>query len=241
MSILAIDAGNSRIKWGLWADRGFIAQGAVLTQRAPELADALHMLARPERAIGSCVAQPQVRGAVEAVLALWHVPLVWIVSQRSQCGVVSRYDEPAQLGPDRWAALVGARSRYQDACVVVNAGTAVTVDSLTAAGHFAGGLILPGLDLMARALETGTARLTHGPGRFDPFPRNTADAIASGALQAVCGAIERTRQALEASGETAPRIVLSGGAAEAVAPYLRDTVSVVPALVLEGLIAIART
>jgi len=239
MTILALDAGNSRIKWGLWADRGFIAQGAVATARTAELADAWHMLARPARAIGSCVAGAPVRAAIEGVLAPWKVAPEWIVSQREQCGVHSHYADPAQLGPDRWAALIGARARIDGPCVVVNAGTAVTVDALAEGGAFLGGLIVPGLDLMAASLAGGTARLRKQAGQVETFPRNTADAIASGAVQSVCGAIDRVRAALRADGESAPCVVLSGGAASALAPHLPPPMQVVPTLVLDGLIAIA--
>jgi type III pantothenate kinase len=239
MTILALDAGNSRIKWGLWADRGFIAQGAVATTRAGELADAWHMLARPVRAIGSCVATAQVRATVERVLAPWKIVPEWIVSQREQCGVRSHYADPAQLGPDRWAALIGAHARIDGPCVVVNAGTAVTVDALADGGEFPGGLILPGLDLMATSLAGATARLRQESGKVEMFARNTADAIASGAVQGVCGAIDRMRAALRGAREQAPCVVLSGGSAAALAPHLPPPVQVAPTLVLEGLIAIA--
>jgi type III pantothenate kinase len=240
MTILALDAGNSRIKWGLWADRGFIAQGAVPTEQAGDLADAWHMLARPGLAIGSCVAGAAVRAAIDAVLAPWNIVPEWIVSRRSQCGVRSRYADPAQLGTDRWAALVGARAKFAEPCVVVDAGTAVTVDALSASGEFLGGLILPGLELMAASLARGTARLGREAGRVEAFPTSTADAIASGAVQAVCGAIDRTRAALQAAGEAVPHVVLSGGAAPLLAAHLAPPVSLVPTLVLDGLIAMAR-
>jgi type III pantothenate kinase len=238
--ILAIDAGNTRIKWGLWEDRGFVAQGSILTARAQTLADAIHMLRRPDAGIGSNVAGPAVRAAVEQTLAPWRVDMRWITSAASQCGVTSRYDDPGQLGTDRWAALIGARARCEAACVVMNAGTAVTIDALTAEGVFLGGLILPGLELMARALATGTADLPLQPGRFEPFPVNSVNAIRSGALQAVAGAAERMLAALAAAGHGDPQLIVSGGAAEAVAPILARPYTLVPALVLEGLVRIAQ-
>jgi type III pantothenate kinase len=239
MTILAVDAGNSRIKWGLWAEHGFIAQGAVPTARAAELAHAWHMLARPTFAIGSCVAGTAVRAAIEGVLAPWHIVPEWIASRASQCGVRSLYADPTQLGTDRWAALVGARSAFAQACVVVDAGTAVTIDALSASGDFLGGMILPGLDLMASSLARGTAGLTDSAGHIVAFPRNTADAIASGAAHAVCGAIERMRAALQSTAEAAPRVVLSGGAGPILAAHLAPPVSLVPTLVLDGLVAMA--
>jgi type III pantothenate kinase len=237
--ILAIDAGNTRIKWGLWEDRGFVAQGSILTPRAAELPDALHMLPRAEFAIGSNVAGATVRAAIEAALSPWRLPVSWIVSMASQRGVISRYENPAQLGTDRWAALVGARARCSGACVVVNAGTAVTVDALTAQGVFLGGLILPGLELMARSLAAGTADLPLQPGRFQPFPVNSVDAIRSGALQAIAGAVDRMIHLLTAQ-DAPTQLLLSGGAAETIAPILAREYVLAPALVLEGLVAIAQ-
>jgi type III pantothenate kinase len=240
MPILAIDAGNTRIKWGLWEDRGFIAQGSVLTARATELADALHMLARPQCSIGCSVTGAQVREQIERVLAPWGGGPEWVVSRREQCGVVSRYAVPEQLGADRWAALIGARVRHAGACVVVNVGTAVTIDALTPAGEFLGGLILPGPELMTEALAAGTAGLPRQPGRFEVFPTDTANAIFSGASQAVCGAVERIERSLVAAGHPEPQIIVSGGSGDLVIAQLGRPVILAPNLVLEGLVAIAR-
>jgi type III pantothenate kinase len=92
---------------------------------------------------------------------------------------------------------------------------------------------------MAASLAGGTARLKQEAGRVETFPRNTADAIASGAVHSVCGAIDRMRAALQGASEQAPCVVLSGGAAPALASYLSQPLQVVPTLVLDGLIAIA--
>jgi type III pantothenate kinase len=124
------------------------------------------------------------------------------------------------------------------AAIVVNAGTAVTVDALDAQGVFRGGVILPGLALMASALASGTAGLPRADGQFELFPDNTADAIATGAVLAVSGAIDRMHDALSAMGPP-PRIVLSGGAASAIAPHLTAPMVSVPYLVLEGLRVVA--
>jgi type III pantothenate kinase len=235
--ILVIDGGNSRIKWGLWEDRGFVARGAVLTGRPSDLADALHALPRATKAIGSNVAGVAVEEQIEQVLGPWGVRPQWIRSQASQCGVVNSYIDPAQLGTDRWAALVGAHTKFAEACIVVNAGTAITIDVLTADGRFLGGLILPGIELMGSALSSGTARLPCEPGIFEVFPTNTANAIYSGALQSICGAIERMARALNSTEQV--RIVVSGGAAEVIAAQLGRPATTATDLVLDGLVAIA--
>ena len=86
------------------------------------------------------------------------------------------------------------------ACIVVNAGTAVTIDALDGDGVFRGGLILPGIDLMLRALADNTAALRTPPGAFANYPTTTADALFSGAVQAACGAIEQMRRWLRGHG-----------------------------------------
>jgi type III pantothenate kinase len=150
------------------------------------------------------------------------------------------YADPAQLGADRWAALIAAHHGDKANKLVVNVGTALTIDALTAAGEFLGGLIVPGPALMRRSLDRGTAGLRLTEGRFEALPRSTPDAITSGALQACVGAIARFGTAMASQGAAPDRIILSGGAAreiEAMLPYphtYREN------LVLEGLLLAAR-
>jgi type III pantothenate kinase len=159
---------------------------------------------------------------------------------RAQCGVRNSYDDPAQLGCDRWAALIGARRLYAGPAVVVDAGTALTADALTGDGVFVGGIIVPGAELMRKALAEHTAALKPQPGKFSFFPDTTGDAIMSGAIDALAGAIERMARFLEEAGEPQPACVLSGGGAALIEPYLNLEVKVVDNLVLEGLLTIAR-
>ena len=173
--------------------------------------------------------------------ALPPAPAVrWIRSAAMQCGVRNGYARPAQLGCDRWAALIGAHRLHRGAAVVVNAGTALTADALTADGVFVGGIIVPGAELMRSALARDTAGLRRQSGAFSFFPDNTGDAIMSGAINALCGAVERVARNLEDGGGQAPACVLSGGAAALIAPHLNLEVKVVDNLVLEGLAVIAR-
>jgi type III pantothenate kinase len=165
----------------------------------------------------------------------------WIISERVQCGVHNSYDDPAQLGCDRWAALIGARRLYGGAAVVVNAGTALTVDALAGDGVFVGGIIMPGAQLMRTALAGHTAALKLQPGKFSFFPNATGDAIISGAVDGLCGAVERMARFLEETGHTVPLCILSGGGAALIAPHLNLEVKVVDNLVLEGLLTIAQT
>jgi len=240
MNILAIDAGNTRIKWGLADAGGWARRGAVATAQAETLAASFAGLPLPQRIVVSNVAGARVCDAITQVLASGGASPLWVVAGAQQCGVRSSYAEPAQLGPDRWAGLIAAWKMFQTACVVVNAGTTMTVDALTAEGVFLGGCIVPGIDLMRTALDSNTARLRQQEGAFYFFPDKTADAIMSGAINALAGAVERMAGYMEQTGQGVPLIVLSGGAADLIRPRLHARVEQVDNLVLEGLLHIAR-
>lgn len=218
--MLCIDCGNTRLKWGLHDGRQWLEQGALMLGEIDRLPLVFASLPSLARAMACNVASDEVRAAVEAAVAevAPGVPLVWASSRAQQCGVKNTYDDPAQLGADRWAALIGARHVHDDACLVVNAGTATTIDVLDAEGIFRGGLILPGVDLMRTALSRDTARLPFAAGVFSPLPRNTADAIASGALQATAGAIVRMFAHIAAS--PGAICLLCGGAADSLVSLL---------------------
>jgi type III pantothenate kinase len=116
----------------------------------------------------------------------------------------------------------------------------MTVDALSGDGVFLGGVIVPGLDLMRASLDRGTAQLKLRQGAFYYFPDNTADAIVSGAVNALAGVIDRMRGYMEETGQGTPLVVLSGGAAALIKPRLNVAVELVDNLVLEGLLEIAK-
>ncbi len=230
-AVIAVDAGNTRIKWGVHDGRAWLAQGALDTGAAGNLAELAG--AWPQDApIAVCnVAGAAVESALDACFAARRGPLRWLRASAAACGVENRYERPETLGADRWAALIGARGLVAGACLVVSAGTATTVDLLDADGVFQGGAILPGYELMRRALAGNTAQLPLAEGRYAEPPRNTQDAIVSGCLHAQAGAIERLYRQLPAG---AP-CLLTGGAAPLLADRLDLPLRRVDNLVLEGL------
>jgi type III pantothenate kinase len=237
--VLAIDAGNTRIKWGMHDGAQWTAGGTAVKGEITRLQDAWKVLPTPAKIIISNVAGELVRSELTVLLARWRIPPRWMKSAANECGVVNQYEKPAQLGCDRWAALIGAHHLQAGPAVVVMVGTAMTVDALTADGRFLGGLIVPGLNLMLEALATKTAGVRVASGKAKTFPTNTADAAWSGALSASTGAIERIRQALEAAGEAGPTVLLSGGAADEIESFVQAPCRRVDNLVLEGLARIA--
>jgi len=236
--ILLLDLGNSRIKWALAEQGELIVSGAAA--KISELAAAWADMATPRRVSGCCVAGEQTRCEIETeVASRWGLVVDWLQPVAVQMGVRNHYANPASLGADRWAALLGARSCFPGtALVVVSAGTALVVDVLTAEGDYPGGMILPGYQLMKTALASGTAQLPLASGTFVPFPVNTADAIETGCLSAMLGAILAMANRLAGAGQMGVRIILSGGNANALAILLGSQAQVVDNLALLGLAAL---
>jgi type III pantothenate kinase len=164
----------------------------------------------------------------------------WLSSQASFGDLSNSYVAPQQLGVDRWMALIAARRRTTGTALVVSVGTAMTVDALAADGTFLGGLIAPGPTLMQNALQQGTARVAAEPGSWQAFPRTTADAMQSGIIAALSGAVLQQYARLKAATQLPPRCLLTGGAAEMLSPHLDVDAEWVPALVLEGIDWVAR-
>jgi type III pantothenate kinase len=246
VTFLAVDIGNTRLKWALY-ERGvpgapMLTHGAVFLEAIDSLAEgAWRDLEVPSSMLGSVVAGEGVRRRTEEQLELWDVEPRWVVSSAAACGVTNGYDHPVRLGVDRWVALIGARHRVlargpARPALVVMVGTAVTVDALDTGGRFLGGLILPGFGVMLRALEMGTAGLKAPTGEAVDFPTNTSDALMSGGSDAIAGAIERMhRKLLERTGIT-PALIMSGGAAVKLASISDLPFEMVETLIFDGLL-----
>ena len=238
--LLAIDAGNTRIKWAVGGARQWRDRAAIATAQAAGLAAAWTALPAGIRAIASNVAGPGVRAQVESACARHDVAVTFIRSASQALGVTNGYRDPAQLGTDRWAGLVAAHHAGRGNKLVVNAGTALTIDALAADGRFMGGLIVPGPALMRRSLDHGTAGLRATEGAFATFPTSTPDAITSGAIQAGVGAIARMIAAMGAAGMAVDLLIVSGGAAGELEPHLPMPASMNENLVLDGLALLAQ-
>jgi type III pantothenate kinase len=232
--IIAIDAGNTRIKWGWYDGAEWVDKGVLATADAAWLKDAAAEWPARARIVICNVAGPVVAERISALLTGRYADIVWLHASAAACGVHNAYERPEQLGADRWAALIGAHAEVAAACLVVCAGTATTVDLLAAGGKFQGGLILPGFDLMRAALAGNTAQLPFAEGEFRNMPRNTMDAIVSGCLHAQAGAIERLFATI--AGEPGAVCLLTGGASFRLAPYLNIPLQMEDNLILDGLV-----
>ena len=249
MTFLALDVGNTRLKWALY-DRphpqaSLLAQGAEFLENIDRLSDGpWAKLPVPHQMLGCVVAGDAIKRRVQEQMELWDFTPQWVVPSLSEAGLTNGYDHPSRLGSDRWVAMIGARQRMLASgqvrpLVVVMVGTAVTVEAIDEHGGFLGGLILPGHGIMLRALESGTAGLHVPTGEVRHFPTKTSDALTSGGTYAIAGACERMVQHLREHTGQEPVCVMTGGAGWKMAPSMSVRFELVDNLIFDGLLAIA--
>jgi type III pantothenate kinase len=255
MQTLLVDIGNTRTKWRAVDVAAGFAKGdpggaAPLGEHAALARDWRDQ--KPASVWIANVAKPEELAALRAVLEDEHpsAQVFVLVPKQQEAGVINCYPEPARLGADRWAALIGARALYPGRNVLLTSlGTATTIDVLRDDGHFAGGVILPGIALMRHALAHNTAGLPLAQGRYRALAQGTDDAIDSGILHAQAGAIERVlRDTGLMAGDSGPGggvageavCLLTGGDAALVLPLLPFSAVIADNLVLRGLLVVAR-
>jgi type III pantothenate kinase len=249
--LLVIDAGNARLKWAVADRSGWSISGSIPNAEVGVLAlTHWQNIERPLRIIGTNVAGNAMQHKIEMQMMRWRVHPEWLIPQAKASGIKNSYTDPSRLGADRWAALAAAYRRQKRTgdslmpCLVVSFGTATTIDALAADGTFLGGLILPGFALMRNSLATHTAGLTLDitKGAYADFPVTTGDAIFSGAIQAICGALAEMRALLAARhsiGATGIMTYAAGGDTPSFLPHLTEPLTIVDNLVLEGILALA--
>lgn len=245
MNALLMDVGNSRIKWGVMEDgeicrTGHISQDRirdkglqVLTTKLPRRVDEVFV----SNVAGTSFAT-RLSGVISAHCGR---DVRFARTARRGWGVTNSYTQPRRMGVDRWVAMVGAWAEIGAACLVVDAGTATTIDAIDDDGQHLGGQIIPGVATMANALASSTSDIPlvkPAPGRggtdLGMFGRNTAAAVREGAQNAVAGAVDRAVRTLQ-SNACEPVVVLTGGDSSRILNALCETPLHRPHLVLRGL------
>lgn len=258
---ICLDAGNSRLKWGVW-DNCWKEQGALTYSQSGQIASIQQRWndPPPQIVLLSFVNDNEKLNKLLDIFSIWkNQKILQIVqSQQNCCGVNNLYKNPQQLGVDRWCALIGAWNKFHKAAVVVMAGTATTIDVLDDNGNFLGGTIMPGIGLMKKSLAQETANLPYAKGSYADinFAQCTEDAIISGIIEAQLGAIQRITTKLQnklnnhndsdndSNNNKKILTLISGGNAKLLAKSLNATdnvfyTKVVDNLPLEGLKFIA--
>lgn len=250
MTFLAVDVGNTRLKWALYEEgkpgARVLQHGAVFVEHIDDLAEGDWKAVNPRAMLGCNVTGDAVRRRIEYQMEAFEAAPRWVVAQTEGGGIKNRYDHPTRLGADRWAAMVGAKWHVDrrikpgkpTPILVVMIGTAVTVEAIDAQGNFLGGLIIPGHGIMLKALESGTAGLRVPTGDVRDFPLNTSDGLTSGGTFAITGAVESMHRRIMSHCGVAPVTLMTGGAGWKVSPHLSIQHELVESLIFDGLLAL---
>jgi len=180
---------------------------------------------------------PQLRPEWEAMAARYLDHTMLVVGPGLKTGMALRYDNPREIGPDRLVNAVAAYERVKGACVVVDFGTAVTFDPVSAEGEYLGGIIMPGVEISMEALtnraaalpkiELGTPRALIG--------KTTIDAIRSGVIYGFAGAVDGIMRRLRAEMGAETETIATGGLAEHIVPFTEEIDETDDLLTLTGL------
>ncbi len=252
MTSLLIDAGNSSAKWCLLTKDSLSEQQRCDYDDKPphQSVDKLinqHVNDVESVFIVSVLGEDFIKRLQENCFR-HQLPLHNITAQKELAGVVNGYDEPLKLGADRLLAMVGAKHHYPKghAFIIIDSGTATTIDALDASGQHWGGLIFPGVDLCTQSLLKNTQQLPlWGADKANAAPvlfaKNTSQAIQSASVLGLTAAIDSVSHAMETELGTAITItkVICGGNAKTLQPHLKSAYQLNEDLVILGLKVIA--
>jgi type III pantothenate kinase len=246
--ILVIDVGNTRLKWAWLTSTGLSDQQAVVhrdTKPAIWTSALFKSGQTPSRVLVSNVAGPDMGKTLNRLAKkTFRVDAEFITAAGEFQGLTNGYLDPSLLGADRWLALIGAWTKARTALCVVDAGTAVKVDSVDSGGHHQGGLIAPGIHMMREALMNKTSDIAKAASNSSPslagvLANNTIAAVSRGAVFALAGMADRAAEVIEQSTGTTPKLFITGGDASMITGTMRSHGQIVPDLVLQGLAVIA--
>jgi len=240
--ILLVDVGNSAIKWAALEQNNLSIQQYTsykVNKLETILTQVWQSLNKPKMVWVSNVAGPHVGDIITNwTIQYWQCRPNFAKTTNCECGVTNGYKYPEQLGVDRWLALIGAYSLAAGMLCVVDCGTAFTLDVLTADGQHLGGIIAPGLSTMRTTLSQNTYKLENceqflANSEFS-LANETNNGIIFGTSYAMLGLLEYVMIKLE----NRPKLIITGGDAFALKPFLSRTYRHIPDLVLQGLKAI---
>ena len=235
-TLLEIDAGNTFVKWRKWHGNLVVDQQQLLTKDVRDQGiEYTRQWSDVEAVTLVSVAGTEVNEQLYQVLKPLGVNCLDVVVSDQFLGLKNGYEQPAQMGADRWVAMISAWKTFNGAFCVVDAGSAITVDLVDVTGQHLGGYILPGLAMLRRSLLGQTAQVrwqSAAEYQSHALGRSTAECVEHGCryqLAALMHQIERDCEQAQIA-----NLVLTGGDAALLSPWLKNA-QIMPNLVLDGL------
>ncbi|MES9940420.1 MAG: type III pantothenate kinase [Candidatus Thiodiazotropha sp. 6PLUC2] len=235
---LFVDIGNTLIKWASEKDLQSQVVHRANSQELPEVIDTpwSDMAEPAEVHIASVRQQKVVDNLTSWITRHWQATVRISETVQRELGVVNGYATPSQLGVDRWLALLAARRICNRPVIVVDLGSATTIDGLDDKGCHLGGTIIPGLQLYAKCLDLNTdLSIDNNHLNLSEFATDTATAVQSGAMLTHLCMVERSLLRLQEICGGGVECILTGGNAHQLSEYLMIAHQIVPDLVLQGL------
>ena len=243
--ILLMDIGNTRIKWGVLENKALSGIGSLLTPHSSDFDLKPLFMSVPsdvKSIVASCVLSKKTQTKLaESFSDHFKLVVRFIEPINRFSGLTNGYNNPSKLGADRWAAMVGAHNEFGGNILVVDMGTAITIDYINAEGVHQGGQILPGLKSFFNILNQSTGSINTKININDTaaqdikkWGKNTDDAVISGAMSAISGAINAAVFSFKIE-DSMPSVILTGGDAIYFKDLFDYSLSYRPNLVLEGL------
>jgi type III pantothenate kinase len=240
-----IDAGNSRLKWSVKKRQGWSSVTYQGYSPATRLVVMLELLVaiKPSVVVMAHVLGDFFEKEVCVFCEKEAISLTIVNAQAVGYGIKNAYDNASKLGADRFVGLIAVHHQHKanndnngNNSIVVSCGTAVTIDAINKQGEHLGGVILPGLQLWKDMLVQGTELLKQADAEdICVLATNTEQGIAAGSLYGLAGAIDRVCNEMKQSLTDIVVLVLTGGGAESLLPYLKSTYKLSPNLVIQGL------
>jgi type III pantothenate kinase len=234
--ILEIDVGNTRIKWRTLQNGSTCDRGALPKEELEKWLRVMGQQKVPDKVRLCCVANRDIVKKVAEQVSRWGCLLQEAKTSHDAAGVCCGYGDPGALGVDRWLAVVAAFNEFGRPCVVVDAGSAVTVDLVDGDGQHLGGYIVPGLGMMRQSLFEGTSQV-----KVTDFAAvsvepgcSTKQAVTNGSLLMIKAMVESAAELLKSKIGSA-HIVITGGDGDCLMKVLGDQACYLPELVMDGL------
>ena len=247
--ILLLDIGNTRIKWGIFDNHNILINGAVNVRESQKdnfLSLYQSFPSGIEKAVASSVLDPDISLKLNKTFkSFFGFKIEFIEPSENSHNVLNGYDEPLSLGVDRWVAMIAAYTEFKKNVMIVDLGTAITIDLIDKYGTHRGGKIFPGFKLMSEALNKNTSNIQQTMNLHDiekkdiqSWGKNTRNVIISGITSAISGAIQVSLDKLNSDIEE-PVVIITGGDFEFFKDYLDGVYKFRPNLVLSGLAVLA--
>jgi len=238
--MLAIDVGNSRIKFAIWEDGAWqnYTSHEYDIKTLPNLLDKFfeNIITQPVHV--SCVVDAVKDSLSRWFKKRWGKSPVFYHSTHELAGVTNAYAHPNTLGVDRWLVMIAAFNAVRSPVCIIDCGTAVTLDVISNDGTHQGGLIMPGLRVMQESLLSRTSNIHVFSGSICDLAKNTGDAVESGCVQLLAMGLDGlSRKHMDIYPDL--RVVMTGGDAKRIAKHMHVKSHYVETLVLDGLRIVA--